>query len=286
MGFLTKAIDFVYKWIVTLGVVAILGFGAYFSGMFIADLMAKYEILQNQEKQLEEVFDAQVYTLALLEAYQEFNFKFIGAIAEDVVTLHKKPSYEYLSSVTVYLFQYEGEDEEGKMEGSVGTGIIVARHHGYYYIVTNKHVCDSSDATTCFMTPGLTKNGWVELDFVARTESKYDLSLWRTRDMFDHKQPIKGIATAYPQNPVFSVGHYLANPFIYTEGTFSGYQGDYALYNLPCAPGCSGSGVFDNDGNLIGVIFAGNRIGPFQMDTAKIMGVDGDVIRLFLRKVL
>jgi len=94
-----------------------------------------------------------------------------------------------------------------------------------------------------------------------------------------------------PQTPVYSVGHYLGSPFIYTEGTFAGYRGSYDVYNIPCAPGCSGSGIYGNDGKLVGLIFGAsvieNRGGlGAQIDTAKVLAVPLAVIRLFLKNLV
>lgn len=335
MDLLKLFLDIVYKGFVTFGVIAVL----FLSVVTIADVVAKYDTVKQQEEQLQELYDQQAYVLQLIKEYQQFNSGYINAIADDFSTQRKtlnqeidklnkieerigsltdqqkadkqklasailelksdneKPSYEYLTSVTTYMFQPEEELNiqetldnglavmyEGKtVKGSVGTGTIVAKKHGYFYILTNKHVCDKGNDCKIILTD---TNEFIDVTFVKRVQSKYDLSLWRTKANLPNKKAINGFAMSYPQDKIFSAGHYLGNPYIYTEGTFGGYQNDVVLFNMSCAPGCSGSGVFDVDGNIIGVVFAGNKIGAFQMDTAKILGINGDVIQLFLKEFI
>lgn len=292
MQLFEKIVDIVYKVFLSLLVAFLLGAGSYYGYIGIKNV---YNILQdakNQEEQVNEIYDNQLFLIGLLMEKFGNQENFNKAIVYDMLNIVKKPTYDYLSSVTVYLFHPFEEKQQGqKWKGMVGTGTIVAKKEGYNYILTNKHVCNYKMKNKCYLVNGTDKSQWIILDYIKETQSKYDLALWRTRSELPGKRVIKGLATAYPQNPVYSVGHYLGYPFIYTEGTYAGLEEDFGIYNLPCSGGCSGSGIFNKDGKLVGMVFASNVIfnrGLFssQTDTAKSLAINSDVIRLFLGNLL
>lgn len=187
-----------------------------------------------------------------------------------------EPSYEYLKSVTIYMLRKDTEED-----GAVGTGIYLVNQKGYAYILTNRHVCGDDAVDKCY---AVFKEGNIKLFPVAVSiNEKVDLALWRTSEELPEKNPIKGVGTNLKiKDKVYSVGNYLAIPYVYTEGNVSLIMENSTLFNLPCAPGCSGSGVFNKDGYLVGVIYAGFNITPFQFDTSKILGVKLDRILAFL----
>lgn len=203
----------------------------------------------------------------------------------------RRSSYEYLKSVSVYLFQLVEENTEGR-HGFVGSGTVVADKDGYFYLLTNKHVCNKDNIDNCYVIMGNKREDWYKLEFVKQTESEYDLALWRTNIRLKDKRAIKGISVANPQQKVFSVGQYLSNKYIYTEGTMAGYEDTSVLFNMPCAPGCSGSGIFDARRNLVAVLYAGNLVkiegipDGRSMDTSKAIAINGDIVRAFLKDIL
>jgi len=78
------------------------------------------------------------------------------------------------------------------------------------------------------------------------------------------------------------------NPFLYSEGTVSGFDrrsGDL-IVGMPSGPGNSGSGIFTQDGYLTGILYAGQMFPavPFgaAIDTAHGICVNSQVLRLFL----
>lgn len=196
---------------------------------------------------------------------------------------HNKPSYDYLESVTVYMFNRQSEDK-----GVIGTGIIVKQNSNFSYIITNKHVCNENSINRCNII--IYKYGEsvaIPLKFVRQTESKYDLSLWKTSEFLPYKRAIKGLSSIKKSEKVYSVGNYLGYKYIYTEGTFAGYdQGGSFIFNLPCNRGCSGSGVYNKDGKLVSLLFAVDYINFFQTETSKVIGIPPEILRLFLRNLI
>lgn len=210
---------------------------------------------------------------------------------------NRKPSYEYLKSTTVYMVHPLSplkilgvQVAENDFPVAAGTGVVVAEKNDEYYILTNKHICEA-DKENCFISPSgkREKKGLVQLTYVrSASDKEVDLELWKVaKSQLPDNRPVKGFSATMIQESVYSVGNYLGMPFIYTEGTRAGMDGDNELYNMPCVFGCSGSGIFNSYGELVGLIFAGNSvpttipiIGSF--DTAKAVAVSGYQIRLFL----
>jgi len=300
MNWYERIINWFYNAWVYGTILAVVGGGTYF-GVQKGSQLVKAD--QNQEAQLQELFDNQVDTLQIMQKQFGFSITWLKSITEEIVNLERKPSYDYLRSVTLYMFQPIPEGiltrpseevinlPEKHVKGWVGTAVIVAKRDGFFYIMTNKHICNKDTADRCFTI--LDDKTTVKLEFVKQTESNYDLSLWRTPvASLPNNQAIGGINIAYPSDPIYSVGQYLGHPYIYTEGTVGGYQDleendgirvRTVIENMSCTHGCSGSGVFNKNGELVGLCFAGNILSLFQEESAKILAIDGDVIALFLK---
>lgn len=235
-----------------------------------------------------------IYSIGALVKYvYEGLLREINASQVTIEEYNNKPTYAYLRSVSLYLFHQQVSIDD-KVSGSVGTGVIVSRNNGYFYILTNKHICANDDENCYVVTDGDLKFGKkLKLTYVASAEDKdIDLELWKIEEsQLPDKQEIKRVKQSYPQDRIYNVGNYLGFPFIYSEGTNAGMETIYDLYNLSCAPGCSGSGVFNQKGELVGLIFAGNPIPTTfplinSFDTSKVIAVSATDIKDFLDEVL
>jgi len=199
---------------------------------------------------------------------------------------NEKPFYHEMKKTVVYMAReiYFGQQLQGKISG---TGVIVKQDYFNTYILTNKHVCNEKHQNSCtieiFKHDNIVS---IPLTFIKQAKNGVDMALWKTSAILPNKQAIKGLHKAYPQDKVYSVGNYLGFPYIYTEGTFAGYEGKSSVVNLPCVYGCSGSPVFDKEGCLIGLVYAVNKIGQYQVDTTKSIIVPYEELRLFLRGVI
>jgi len=247
MRWLQKVLNFIY-YIILVGCISFIGWSVFDTGKIV------YNDFSNQEAQLNELYKNQSHLL------------------NRIYELSSRPSYEYLASVTTFVVN--------KTIG--GTGVIVAYKHRYHYILTNKHICDKFSLDTCTL---ITQQGIIDLEYVKQSEY-VDLSIWRTNQLSDRYKIVKGFRETFYGDRIFSVGHYSGYPFIYTEGTFAGYTKEYALYNLPCTYGCSGSGIFDSQGNLTGLIAQLPLYTRTEVDTAKIMAINYNDIMLFLDEII
>lgn len=207
-----------------------------------------------------------------------------------------KPSYDYLKSVTVYITGRAIERKEGtenpKISGWRGTGVVIKVKkeinledniiEEYTYILTNAHIA-GKDKTNV--------NLFIGKDFTAieaevvKFHDFLDLAVIKVRGKLPKKRAIKGISFASPQDRIFLVGHHLGRPYLYGEGVFAGYQGIYDIVQIPTLFGNSGSGVFNKDGKLVGLIFAINAVNYFSYDVAHGLAISGISIELFLKKL-
>ena len=228
----------------------------------------------------------QSLVLSFVEYYNEMNAERNNLLEEklnkelkNVAPKEEKPSFEYIQSVTVRILNIIDKETN---KGSVGTGTIVKITEDFTYILTNKHVAPKGS----------------NLLYVIKNEKKYkaevlknglirDLSLIRIVGKIPDTNVVKGFSKTKEQNKVYSVGMYLGAYDIYTEGTVAGWKADSRLMNLPCLFGCSGSGVFDKDGNMVAVVFAGSVYSMFGgFDTAKAICVPYIGIVAFLEEIL
>lgn len=203
----------------------------------------------------------------------------IFKVKTEILENNKKPSYEYLKSVTVRVLHMV--DEENDKYGT-GTGSVIKITEDFTYILTNRHVAPIESGTIYVVKNKKRYKAEVLKNGVIR-----DLSLIRVTGKIPGTDVIKGLSKIKEQKKVYSVGMYLGLYDIYTEGTVAGWEDEDRLMNMPCLNGCSGSGVFDKNGNLTAVVFAGNlynRLGGF--DTAKAICVPYIGIYAFLEEIL
>jgi S1-C subfamily serine protease len=191
----------------------------------------------------------------------------INGITEDVETLNKdhiKPSYEYLKSVIVYMHgkiaYYNEEEEIVEDNGYVGTGTIIKITDNYTYILTNRHMAKQQAAQV--FVENIDKNDLVRAE-ILNNSKEVDLALVRVKGKLVGKSAIKGIDKC-PQigDKLFVVGHRMARPYVYSEGLYAGtIKWDNDKYEsghlqMPLFGGNSGSGVFNKEGKLVGLIWA------------------------------
>ena len=204
-------------------------------------------------------------------------------IASHIERTEEKPAYDYIKSMTVYLIEQMVDDDT---KGSIGTGTVIKVTDNETFILTNKHVCDFAEGTTCFVYQDKEK---YQITLVKKSEVDHDMQVVKTSIVVPNKIAVKGIKDVVTQDKVFMVGNNNGNPFMYSEGTVSGFirgTGDL-LVGMPSGPGNSGSGIFTQDGYLTGLLYAGQVFSTtFEiigaMDTAHGICIRSEVLRLFL----
>ena len=232
------------------------------------------------------IMNAQIYILELQDFYNEINTERnkllegkLKQSLEEVQAKEEKPSFTYIQSMVVRILNII---DEKSGDGAIGTGTIVKITEDYTYILTNNHVAPKGSKFILVekdlkrYTAEVVKNG------VAR-----DLSLIRIVGKIKGAVAIKGLRKIKEQDKVYSVGMYLGEYNIYTEGTVAGWRGDSRLLNMPCLYGCSGSGVFDKDGYMVAIVYAVSQYTMFGgVDTAEAICVPYIGILTFLEEIL
>jgi serine protease Do len=212
------------------------------------------------------------------------NSKNLGNLAIYTYSEMKKPTYDYLKSVTVFIHAINFEDNVAWS----GTGVIVKTFANGMYILTNNHVSDGcEDKTNCTV---IDNEKSYKISVIKRSE-EFDMALVKIDDVIDGKQAVRGLSVAKEQDRVYVVGHHLGRPFFYSEGTFSGYDDIFnaSVVGLPIGPGNSGSGVIDKNGNLVSLVYAVNVVGyNFSrfFDMTHGLCVDGQYIQEFLKGIV
>lgn len=159
---------------------------------------------------------------------------------------------------------------------SLGSGIVIKTTHKGSYILTNNHVCNISIRTIMAMASrghvGSLKNSVKALNgekadvLTLKKDARTDMCMVFAKNFF---RPAVKIAPRGPKigESIFVVGaprgYYAPNfstvPIF--SGIFSGFDEHWAdknimvsVLSIRIAPGNSGSGIFDENGDLVGVI--------------------------------
>ena len=209
-----------------------------------------------------------------------------------------RPNYDYLKSVSVILLadslEWDENTEKPVLQGWMGSGTIVKYDGNYTYILTNQHVAPKQPNVSVFVWNDENK---VKVPVeVLKNGITFDLSLVKVKGQLPNKKVIPGIGDVKIQDKIFNVGHHLGRPYIYGEGVFSGWEEEkeqgtkYMVTQIPCLFGCSGSGIFNQKGELVAVVFAGSLeifggIFPI-MDVAHGLCVNTDTVREFLKEIM
>jgi hypothetical protein len=146
-----------------------------------------------------------------------------------------------------------------------GSGVIIAREGNHLAIVTNRHVVEDDRGRPCALR-ALTASGELgTASLVWRAHRGVDLALLEVRvDRPDEVGVIAlGNARPFVGAPVFAIGNPLGLAWSYTGGTISAIR-DWTTHegqsvrilqtDAPIAPGSSGGGLFDSEGQLLGVM--------------------------------
>jgi len=231
----------------------------------------------------------------------EYSYKVLKLLNSKIDAIHRKPTYKYLKSVTVFIIgeianlpkneQSEENNNESfqekKISGWCGTGVIVKMDDTGTYILTNKHVAGGYQTNPVKIF--IWHDGKKRHCQIVKLHDSQDLALLKISERLKNKQVVKGIAYPEITEKVYTVGHSLGRPFLYEEGIYSGTSFFYDIYQLPCIGGQSGSGIFNKDGLILGLICSNMGIeiqGKISWDYTRTNAVKGVYIVKFLKELL
>ena len=176
---------------------------------------------------------------------------------------NNKPTYEELKSHNVFIVGCSGEIDVAEKLSNFpigedgmcwsGTGVVIKVTDTETYVLTNNHVSGKGqDNVVLFIENGDSK---VKAEIV-KQHAYVDAAVIKVPVKLIGKTGIKKIASVAISEPVYVVGNPLGVKNVYSEGVVAGFEGVSMLLQMPCIYGNSGSGVFDKNGNLVGLVFA------------------------------
>jgi len=147
------------------------------------------------------------------------------------------------------------------MSGILGAALILqADSHGYL-LATARHVADGEDWRSrhgqqkVMVSDGM--NGWAAAQVIARHRELDVALLWlqRREGDADFRQPIAAYKSVQTGEKIFVIGHPEGLNFSVSNGIISRMPGNGVLQiSAPVSPGNSGGPVYDEYGNLLGVV--------------------------------
>jgi S1-C subfamily serine protease len=140
-----------------------------------------------------------------------------------------------------------------------GAGTLLQANANGYLFVTARHVIDGLPWRVGSRSRGLitmASGGWCGADVVARHRSLDLLLLWVSRESGagTFVQPLATPAAAKEGENVFVIGHPEGLRFTLSTGIISRMHGSTIQISAAVSPGNSGGPVFDDRGNLVGIV--------------------------------
>lgn len=152
--------------------------------------------------------------------------------------------------------------------GSRGSGVVLRSDSGGTDVLTAKHVCANAVVLGSFVYVNREKH----LVDSIKPSFQYDLCLVHTKDVLYLSVDLAKVSPKFG-DVLRTAGHPLSMPLLFQEGraseTFNILPKDAApeklflmLTNILVQPGQSGSGVFDEEGNLVGIMVSFKTVYP------------------------
>jgi S1-C subfamily serine protease len=145
--------------------------------------------------------------------------------------------------------------------GLLGAALILQADARGYLLATARHVADGEEwrskkgAQRVMVSDGM--NGWAAAEVLGRHKRLDVALLWLERKFGDgsFRQPVATYASVQPGEKIYVIGHPEGLNFSISNGIVSRTPGNDVLQvSAPVSPGNSGGPVYDELGNLLGVV--------------------------------
>jgi S1-C subfamily serine protease len=143
---------------------------------------------------------------------------------------------------------------------SFGAGTLLQANADGYLFVTARHVLDGADWNLAKAGSraliAMASGTWGTADVVARHKNLDLLLLWvpREKGTATFVQPLAKATPPSEGENVFVIGHPEGLRFTLSTGIISRMHGSTIQMSAPVSPGNSGGPVFDDRGNLVGIV--------------------------------
>jgi hypothetical protein len=147
------------------------------------------------------------------------------------------------------------------VSGLLGAALILHSDSHGYLLATARHVADGEDwharhgAQKVMVSDGM--NGWASAQVVGRHKRLDIALLWLDRHFGDAEftQPVATYSSVQMGEKIFVIGHPEGLNFSVSNGIVSRTPGsDVLQVSAPISPGNSGGPVYDEFGNLLGIV--------------------------------
>jgi S1-C subfamily serine protease len=139
-----------------------------------------------------------------------------------------------------------------------GAGVVLQATSEGYLILTARHVIDESlftrDGSRALVA--MSSGTWAGADVMARHKHLDLLLLWMPREegTASFLQPVEPQSRISEGENIFVIGHPQGLRFTLSTGIISRSDKDVLQISAPVSPGNSGGPVYDDHGNLIGIV--------------------------------
>jgi S1-C subfamily serine protease len=146
----------------------------------------------------------------------------------------------------------------------LGAGALLIADEGGYLFITARHVTpgpEKPDGSHVFISD---RSGGIGTGEIVGYHKERDLALlWMPRHS-GHSQFFQPLSAAKDGQPIFVIGHPEGLRYSLTNGMISREQPGLLQISAPVSPGNSGGPVYDNRGNLLGIVTGAmdKRINP------------------------
>jgi hypothetical protein len=144
--------------------------------------------------------------------------------------------------------------------GMIGAAMLLHADSSGYLFATAKHVADGlgwskdSQKVRVLLSSGV--GTWGAATVIARHRDADIALLWAPRHSGhgDFNQPIAADGSAKPGESVYVIGHPEGFYYTVTNGIISRMDGEILQISAPVSPGNSGGPVYDDRGELLGIV--------------------------------
>jgi len=144
--------------------------------------------------------------------------------------------------------------------GSFGAGTLLQANAEGYLFVTARHVIDgpawNAAKAGSRALIAMASGTWGTADVIARHRNLDLLLLWvpREKGSASFVQPVTKASSPSEGQDIFVIGHPEGLRFTLSTGIVSRMNGSTIQMSAPVSPGNSGGPVFDDHGNLLGIV--------------------------------
>jgi S1-C subfamily serine protease len=168
------------------------------------------------------------------------------------VSQQLKPLVAVLSPAQHRWFSHEVTPSAG-----LGAGVLLQANSSGYLLATARHVANDFDPhKNARVLVAMASGIWATGDIIAH-HSSLDLALvWvpRNSGKAEFVQPVTSAQNVVEGAPIFVIGHPEGLKYSLSTGIISRLRGATVQISAPVSPGNSGGPVFDERGNLVGIV--------------------------------